>query len=389
MLLTDQQVLVRDTMRAFARERLAPQAARWDREHHFPREELAALGELDHFPREELAALGELGALGMVTPETWGGAGMDYVSLAVALEEIASGDGATSTVVSVQNSVVCGPLNAFGTDAQKERFLEPLAAGRALGCFCLTEPHVGSDAAAITTRADRDGDQYVLNGVKQFITTGKHADTAIVFAVTDRQAGKRGISAFVVDTKTPGYVVARIEDKLGQRASDTAQILLENCRVPAANRLGAEGEGYRIALANLETGRIGIAAQAVGMARSAMEAALAYARERQSFGKPIVEHQAVGFKLADMATEVEVARQMVWHAAALRDAGLPCLKEASMAKLFASEMAERVCSDAIQIHGGYGYVTDFPVERIWRDVRVCQIYEGTSDIQRLVIGRSL
>jgi hypothetical protein len=311
------------------------------------------------------------------------------VSLAVALEEIASGDGATSTIVSVQNSVVCGPLNAFGNDAQKERFLEPLAAGRALGCFCLTEPHVGSDAAAITTRADRDGDQYVLNGVKQFITTGKHADTAIVFAVTDRQAGKRGISAFVVDTKTPGYVVARIEDKLGQRASDTAQILLENCRVPAANRLGAEGEGYRIALANLETGRIGIAAQAVGMARSAMEAALAYARERQSFGKPIVEHQAVGFKLADMATEVEVARQMVWHAAALRDAGLPCLKEASMAKLFASEMAERVCSAAIQVHGGCGYVTDFPVERIYRDVRVCQIYEGTSEVQRLVIGRAL
>ena len=375
MLLTEQQRLVRDTLRAFAQERLAPQAARWDREHHFP--------------RAELAALGELGALGMVTPEAWGGAGMDYVSLAVALEEIAAGDGATSTIVSVQNSVVCGPLAAFGSDAQKERYLKPLAAGTALGCFCLTEPQVGSDAAAITTRADRDGDGYVLNGVKQFITTGKHADTAIVFAVTDRSAGKKGITGFVVDTRTPGYIVARVEDKLGQRASDTAQIVFENCRVPAANRLGSEGEGYRIALSNLEAGRIGIAAQAVGMARAALDAALAYARERVSFGKPIAEHQAVSFRLADMATEVEVARQMVWHAATLRDAGLPCLKEASMAKLFASEMAERVCSGAIQVHGGYGYVNDFPVERIWRDVRVCQIYEGTSEVQRMVIGRAL
>jgi butyryl-CoA dehydrogenase len=375
MLLTEEQVLVRDTMRAFAQERLAPQAARWDREHHFP--------------REELAALGALGALGMVTPEAWGGAGMDYVSLAVALEEIAAGDGATSTIVSVQNSVVCGPLNAFGSDAQKERYLKPLAAGTALGCFCLTEPQAGSDAAAITTRAERNGDGYVLNGVKQFITTGKHADTAIVFAVTDRSAGKKGITGFVVDTRTPGYVVARVEDKLGQRASDTAQIVFENCCVPAGDRLGAEGQGYRIALANLEAGRIGIAAQAVGMARAALDAALAYARDRVSFGTPIAEHQAVSFKLADMATEVEVARQMVWHAAALRDAGLPCLKEASMAKLFASEMAERVCSAAIQIHGGYGYVNDFPVERIYRDVRVCQIYEGTSEVQRLVIGRAL
>jgi hypothetical protein len=311
------------------------------------------------------------------------------VSLAVALEEIAAGDGATSTIVSVQNSVVCGPLAAFGSDAQKENYLKPLAAGRALGCFCLTEPSVGSDAAAITTRAERDGDAYVLNGVKQFITTGKHADTAIVFAVTDRNAGKKGISAFVVDTRTTGYVVARIEDKLGQRASDTAQIVFENCRVPAANLLGREGEGYRIALANLEAGRIGIAAQAVGMARAALDAALAFARDRVSFGKPIAGHQAIAFRLADMATEIEAARQMVWHAAVLRDAGLPCLKEASMAKLFASEMAERVCSAAIQVHGGYGYVGDFPVERIYRDVRVCQIYEGTSEVQRLVIGRAL
>jgi len=375
MLLSEEQRLIRDTMRAFARERLAPSAARWDREHHFP--------------REELAALGELGALGMVVPEAWGGAGTDYVSLALALEEIAAGDGATSTIVSVQNSVVCGPVLAFGTDAQKEQYLRPLASGRKLGCFCLTEPQAGSDAGAIATRAEaRDGD-YVLSGVKQFITSGRNADVAIVFAVTDRTAGKKGISAFIVDTATPGFIVSRVEDKTGQRASDTAQITLDNCRVPAENRLGAEGAGYRIALANLEAGRIGIAAQAVGMARAAFDAALAYARERTSFGKPIIEHQAVNFRLADMATAIEAARALVLSAAVLRDAGQPCLKEASMAKLFASEMAERVCSDAIQIHGGYGYVTDFPVERIWRDVRVCQIYEGTSDIQRLVIGRSL
>jgi butyryl-CoA dehydrogenase len=375
MLLSDEQRLIRDTMRAFARERLAPNAARWDREHHFP--------------REELAALGELGALGMVVPEAWGGAGTDYVSLALALEEIAAGDGATSTIVSVQNSVVCGPIAAFGTDAQKAQYLRPLAAGRKLGCFCLTEPQAGSDAGAIATRAEaRDGD-YVLSGVKQFITSGRNADVAIVFAVTDRTAGKKGISAFIIDTTTPGFIVSRVEDKTGQRASDTAQITLDNCRVAAENRLGTEGAGYRIALANLEAGRIGIAAQAVGMARAAFDAALAYARERTSFGKPIIEHQAVNFRLADMATAIEAARALVLSAAVLRDAGQPCLKEASMAKLFASEMAERVCSDAIQIHGGYGYVTDFPVERIWRDVRVCQIYEGTSDIQRLVIGRSL
>jgi alkylation response protein AidB-like acyl-CoA dehydrogenase len=307
----------------------------------------------------------------------------------VALEEIAAGDGATSTIVSVQNSVVCGPLNAFGNDEQKTHFLAAQARGEKLGCFCLTEPQTGSDASAIATRAERRGDRYVLNGVKQFITSGANADVAIVFARTDKAGGKNGISAFIVETNTPGFVVARIEDKLGQRASDTAQIAFENCEVPASNLLGREGEGYRIALANLEGGRIGIAAQAVGMARAALEAALAYAREREAFGKPIIEHQAVNFRLADMATRIDVARQMVWHAAALRDAGEPCLKEASMAKLFASEMAEQVASDAIQVHGGYGYVTDFPVERIYRDVRVCQIYEGTSDIQRLVIGRAL
>jgi len=373
MLFTDEQRLIRDTMRAFARERLAPNSARWDREHHFP--------------REELAALGALGAMGMVVPEAWAGA--DYVSLALALEEIAAGDGATSTIVSVQNSVVCGPLLAFGTEAQKQKYLRPLASGAKLGCFCLTEPQAGSDAAAVATRAEARDGRYVLSGVKQFITSGRNADVAIVFAVTDRAAGKKGISAFIVETATPGFIVSRVEDKTGQRASDTAQITLDGCVVPAENRLGPEGAGYRIALSNLEAGRIGIAAQAVGMARAAFEAALAYARDRTSFGKPIAEHQAVNFRLADMATQIEAARALVLSAAALRDAAAPCLKEASMAKLFASEMAEHVCSDAIQVHGGYGYVTDFPVERIWRDVRVCQIYEGTSDIQRLVIGRSL
>lgn len=375
MLLSDSQKMIRDTMRSFARERLAPFAEQWDRGHTFP--------------REALSELGRLGAYGVVIPERYGGAGLDYVSLALALEEIAAGDGATSTIISVQNSVVCGPILAFGSEAQKERYLRPLAGGGMLGCFCLSEPQAGSDAAAITTRAERDGGAYVLNGVKQFITTGKHAEVAVAFAVTDKAAGKKGISAFIVPTATPGYVVARVEEKLGQRASDTAQIVFENCRIPAANRLGEEGEGYRIALSNLEAGRIGIAAQSVGMARSAFEAALAYAGERRSFGKLLLEHQAIAFRLADMATEIEVARQMVWHAAALRDAGEPCLKEASMAKLFASEMAERVCSAAIQVHGGYGYLADFPVERIYRDVRVCQIYEGTSDVQRLVISRAL
>jgi butyryl-CoA dehydrogenase len=375
MILTSEQEMIRDALRAFSRERLAPFAAEWDRQHIFP--------------RQALKELAELGAMGMVVPEEWGGAGMDYMSLVLALEEIAAGDGATSTIVSVQNSLACGIPARFGSDAQKEQWLKPLARGEKLGCFCLTEPHVGSDASAIRTTAVKEGDEWLLNGVKQFITTGREADVAIVFAVTDRAAGKKGISCFLVPTQTPGYVVARIEDKMGQKASDTAQILLENCRIPSANLLGAEGEGYRIALSNLEAGRIGIAAQCLGMARAALEAAVKYAQEREAFGKPIFEHQAVNFRLADMATRLEAARQLVWHVASLKDAGRPCLKEASMAKLFASEMAESVCSDAIQVHGGYGYVSDFPVERIYRDVRVCQIYEGASDIQRLVIGRSL
>ena len=375
MILHEDQRLVRDTLRQYARERLAPQAAARDRS--------------AEFPAEALAELAGLGAWGVVVPEQWNGAGLDYVALAVAIEEIAAGDGAISTILSVQNSLVCGILAKYGDDVQKRRWLRGAASGSTLGCFCLTEPHVGSDAAAIRTRATKVSGGWTLNGVKQFITSGRNARIAIVFAVTDPGVGRKGISCFCVPTDTPGFVVARVEEKMGQRASDTAQILFEDCHVPADCLLGAEGDGYRIALSNLEAGRIGIAAQSVGMARAALEAAVAYAKQREAFGKPIVEHQAVNFRLADMATQIEVARQMVWHAASLRSVGESCLKEASMAKLFASEMAERVCSDAIQIHGGYGYVADFPVERIYRDARVCQIYEGASDIQRLVIARAV
>ena len=375
MLLTEEQEMTRDAVRAFVRKEIVPHAARWDRE--------------STFPAEALCGLAALGCYGVAVPEQWGGAGLDYATLALVIEEIAAGDGATSTIVSVNNCPVCSILLAWGSDAQKAQWLRPLASGRMLGAFCLTEPQVGSDASGLRTTAVRDGSDWVLNGVKQFITSGKHGDVAIVMAVSDRDAGKRGISAFLVPTSTPGYLVARLEDKAGQHASDTAQVVFENCRVPAANLIGDEGQGYRIALSGLEGGRIGIASQSVGMARAALEAALAYAKERVAFGQPIFEHQAVSFRLADMATRIEAARQLIRHAAALKDAGRPCLKEAAMAKLFASEMAERVCSDAIQIHGGYGYVADYPVERIWRDVRVCQIYEGTSDIQRILIGRAL
>jgi alkylation response protein AidB-like acyl-CoA dehydrogenase len=329
-----------------------------------------------------------MGLYGITVPEEWGGAGLDYTAMAIACEEIAAGHCASATVVAV-NNLVAGIINGYGSNAQKEKYLEPLAQGRMLGAFCLTEPQVGSDAAAIATRAELKDGHYVLNGVKQFITSGKNADIAVVFAVTDKDAGKKGISAFLVPTSTPGYIVTRIEEKAGQHASDTAQITFESCRVPVEGLLAQEGLGYRIALANLESGRINVAAQATGVARSALQAALDYAKERRSMGKALIEHQAVNFRLADMATQVEAARQLYLHAASLRDAGKPCIKEASMAKLFASEMAERVCSDAIQIHGGYGYVSDFPVERLWRDVRVTQIYEGASDIQRLVIGRTL
>jgi hypothetical protein len=375
MILSKEQEMIRDAIGDFSRRRLAPFAAEWDRN--------------STFPKEAMREMAELGLFGMIVPERWGGSGSDYVSFALALEEIAAGDGACSTVISVTNSVVCGPILKFGNDEQKERFLKPLARGDYLGAFCLTEPQVGSDAGAITTRARRDGGHYVLDGVKQFITSGQTADIAIVFAITDPGAGKKGISAFIVPTDTPGYIVARVEEKMGQHASDTAQIVLEDLRLPASCRLGDEGQGYRIALANLEGGRIGIAAQCVGMARAAYEAALTYARERESFGKRLIEHQAINFRLADMATRIEAARQLILHAASLRDAERPCLKEASMGKLFASEMAEKVCSDAIQIHGGYGYLKDYPVERIYRDVRVCQIYEGTSDVQRIVIGRAI
>jgi len=375
MILSEEHRLLRDALRDFASRRLAPFAAQWDREHSFPAEQL-----------KELAALG---TFGIAVPEQWGGAGMDYTAIAVALEEIAAGDGGTSTVISVNNSPVCAILMRYATDAQKEQWLRPLASGRWLGCFCLTEPHAGSDAADLRTRAVREGDEWVISGVKQFITSGKTADVAIVFAVTDREAGKRGISAFILPTSTPGYTVARLEEKMGQHSSDTAQILFDAVRVPASSLIGAEGEGYKIALSSLEAGRIGIAAQAIGMARAAFEAAQRYAAERSAFGRPLAAHQAVSFKLADMATQIEAARQLVLHAAALKDAGEPCLTQACMAKLFASEMAERVCSESIQIHGGYGYVSDFPVERIYRDVRVCQIYEGTSEIQKMLIVRGL
>jgi len=375
MLLSEDHLAVQEAVRAFAQAEIAPHAAAWDKSHQFP--------------KAALRGLADLGCYGVAVPTEWDGAGLDYLALAVILEEVAAADGATSTIVSVNNCPVCSILMAFGNADQKERFLKPLARGDMLGAFCLTEPHVGSEAGGLRTTAARDGDHYVLNGVKQFITSGKHGDVAIVMAVTDKAAGKKGISAFLVPTATPGYTVARLEDKMGQRASDTAQILFENCRVPAENLLGEEGMGLKIALSGLEGGRIGIASQAVGMARAAFDAALTYAKERQSFGQPIFQHQAVQFKLADMATQIEAARQMIWHAAALKDAGRPCLKEAAMAKLLASEMAERVCSDAIQVHGGYGYVSDFPVERIYRDVRVCQIYEGTSEVQKILIGRAL
>jgi alkylation response protein AidB-like acyl-CoA dehydrogenase len=375
MLLTQDQEMVRDAVRAFAQDELWPNAPRWDKEHYFP--------------REAHRGLAALGAYGICVPEEFGGANLDYVTLALVLEEIAAGDGGTSTAISVTNCPVNAILMRYGNAAQKKKWLTRLAQGEMLGVFCLTEPHVGSDASALRTTAVKDAGGWTINGVKQFITSGKNGDIAIVIAVTDKGAGKKGMSAFLVPTNEPGYVVARLEEKLGQRSSDTAQINFDNCRIPAENLIGAEGEGYRIALSSLEGGRIGIAAQSIGMARSALEVAIDYAKERQSFGTAIINHQAVGFRLAECATKLEAARQLVWHAASLRDAGRPCLKEAAMAKLFASEAAEQVCSAAIQTLGGYGYVNDFPVERIYRDVRVCQIYEGTSDEQKIIIQRAL
>jgi len=375
MLLTEQQEQVRDTAREFARRALTPYSAEWD---------MKAV-----FPRAALRELGSLGFMGMTVPLEWDGAGTDYVSYALALEEIAAGDGAVSTIVSGHNSVGCMPLVEYGTPEQKEKYLRPMARGEMLSAFCLTEPQSGSDAGTIRTRAERRNGHYVLNGTKQFITSGKNADLALVIAATDLSLGKQGISCFLVDTKSPGYCVRRIETKMGQQASDTCEVEFDELIVPVENRLGAEGQGYRIALANLEGGRIGIAAQAVGMARAAYEIALAYAQERRSFGKTIIEHQAIAFRLADMATGLEAARQLVLHAAALRSQGMPCLKEASMAKLFATEAAERICSDAIQTMGGAGYMAEAGVERIYRAVRGSKIYEGTNDIQRLVISRAL
>ena len=378
MILSPDHHAVRDAVRVFAQEQLWPQAAQWDRDHHFPK------------PAHQ--GLAELGAYGICVPEEYGGAGLDYLTLALVLEEVAAGDGGTSTAISVTNCPFNAILMRYGSEAQKQQWLVPAARGEMLGAFALTEPHVGSDASSLRTTAVRDGDGYVLNGVKQFITSGQNGHVAVVIAVTDKAAGKKGMSAFIVPTHNlgnTGWVVARLEDKLGQHSSDTAQINLENCRVPAENLIGQEGEGYRIALSALEGGRIGIAAQSVGMARSALEVAIQYAKERESFGTAIFNHQAVGFRLADCATRLEAARQLIWHAATLRDAGLPCLKEAAMAKLFASETAEAVCSAAIQTLGGYGYVNDFPLERIYRDVRVCQIYEGTSDVQKIIITRAL
>jgi alkylation response protein AidB-like acyl-CoA dehydrogenase len=373
--LTEEQRLLRDTARDVSQNLLAPHAAEWDRE--------------ARFPKEALAELGKLGFMGMLAPEQYGGAGADHVGYALALEEIAAGDGSTSTILSVHNSVGCVPISRYGSEEQKQRFLVPMARGEKLGAFCLTEPQAGSDAAAIKTRARRHGNRWVLNGTKQFITSGQNADIAIVFAVTDPERGRKGISAFIVPTNMRGYRVARLEHKLGQRASDTAQLVFEDMELTPDLMLGAEGDGYRIALSNLEGGRIGIAAQSLGMARAAYEAAVRYAQDRETFGQKIIEHQAVAFRLADMATQLAAARGLILDAAERRDDGEPCLQQAAMAKLFASEMAERVCSDAIQIHGGYGYLGDFPVERIYRDVRVCQIYEGTSDIQRMVIAREI
>ena len=375
MILNNEQNQVREAVRDFCVRELWPHAAAWDKAHTFPVQ-----------AHKGLAALG---AYGICVPDDLGGAGLDYLTLAVVIEEIAAGDGGTSTAISVTNCPVNAILMRYGNAQQQKQWLTPLAQGHMLGAFCLTEPHAGSDASSLKTTAVQDADGYVINGVKQFITSGKNGHVAIVIAVTDKAAGKKGMSAFIVPTSSPGYSAERLEDKLGQHSSDTAQVNFDNCRIPHENLIGKEGEGYKIALSALEGGRIGIAAQSIGMARSAFDVALSYAKDRTSFGSAIIDHQAVGFRLADCATQIEAARQLTWHAAALRDAGLPCLKEAAMAKLFASEMAEQVCSASIQTLGGYGYVSDFPVERIYRDVRVCQIYEGTSDVQKIIIQRAL
>ncbi|API59727.1 acyl-CoA dehydrogenase [Tardibacter chloracetimidivorans] len=375
MLLTETQSAIRDVVRAFAQERIRPNSAAYE----------ASGG----YPLELFHELAGLGLMGMTAPEEMGGAGADYVSYALSLMEIAAADGALSTIISIQNSLIVSGLLKDGSVEQQARFLPELLSGGMIGAFALTEADAGSDASAIRTRAEKVDGGYVLNGSKQFITSGRIARLAIVYAVTDPQAGKKGISAFLVPTDRPGYSVDKVEHKLGQGASDTCAIRFDNLFVEDELRLGAEGQGYRIALSNLEVGRIGIAAQAVGMAQAALEIAVAYAKDRYSMGKAIIGHQAVGFRLADLAARLEAARQLTLHAASIKDAGLPCLTEASMAKLVASETAEAVCSGAIQTLGGYGYLEEFGLAKIYRDVRVCQIYEGTSDIQRLVIARAL
>ncbi len=373
--LTEEQVMIRDMARDFARNEIAPHAQAWEK-----------AGWIDD---GLVAKMGELGLLGMIVPDEWGGSYIDYVAYALAVEEISAADGATGTLMSVHSSVGCGPVLNYGSDAQKQQWLEKLASGQAIGCFCLTEPQAGSEAHNLRTRAELKDGEWVLNGAKQFVSNGKRAQLAIVFAVTDPELGKRGLSAFLVPTDNPGYRVDRMEHKMGIRASDTCAVTLNDCRIPAQNLLGERGKGLSIALSNLEGGRIGIAAQALGIARAAFEAALGYARERVQFDKPIIEHQSVANLLADMHTRINASRLLVLHAARLRTAGKPCLSEASQAKLFASEMAEWVCSKAVQIHGGYGYLEDYPVERYYRDARITQIYEGSSEIQRLLIAREL
>ncbi len=373
--LNEEQRMIRDCTRQFARRAIAPHAQDWEK-----------AGWIDD---AAVAQMGEMGLLGMIVPDTWGGSYLDYVAYALAVEEVSAADGATGTLMSVHNSVGCGPLLNYGSEEQKGEWLARLASGEVIGCFCLTEPQAGSEAHNLRTRAElRDG-RWVLNGAKQFVSNGRRAGLAIVFAVTDAPLGKQGISAFLVPTNTPGFRIERSEHKMGIRASDTCAITLDDCSIPAANLLGERGKGLSIALSNLEGGRIGIAAQAVGIARAAFEAALLYSRERVQFDKPIGEHQSIANLLADMHTQINAARLLTLHAARLRSAGQPCLSEASQAKLFASEMAERVCSKALQVHGGYGYLEDFPVQRYYRDARITQIYEGASEIQRLLIAREL
>ncbi len=373
--LTDDQRMIRDMAREFAQNELAPHAAQWEKD--------------KWIPDAVVAQMGELGLLGMTVPDEWGGSFSDYVAYSLALEEIAAGDASTSTLMSVHASVGCGPIMVWGTEAQKEMYLRDLATGKKIGCFCLTEPQAGSEANNLKTTAKLVDGKWVLNGNKQFITNGKRAKLAMVFAVTDPDLGKKGISCFIVPTDTPGFNVQRPEHKLGIRASDTCAIQFDNCTIPEDHLLGPRGKGLAIALSGLEGGRIGIAAQALGIARAAFDAALAYAKDRDQFGKKIVEHQSIANMLADMHTRINAARMLILHAAKMRDAGLPCLSEASQAKLYASELAEWVCSKAIQIHGGYGYLEDYPVERYYRDARITQIYEGTSEIQRMVIAREL